>query len=102
MSLDVQALEQFYDSRIGQVTRRLISRRARLAWPDTSGQRLLGLGYAAPYLRPFVTEAERCIAAIPDGASASPWGANGLCLTAAVNDLALPFPDAFFDGVLVV
>src|SRR5579872_2916634 len=102
MSLDVRALEQFYDSRIGQVTRRLISRRVRLAWPNVSGQRLLGLGYGGPYLRPFVGEAERCIAAIPDGAGATPWGANGSSLTVAVNDLALPFPDAFFDGVLVV
>ena len=92
MSLDVPALERFYDSRMGQVTRRLIYRRIRLAWPDVSGQRVLGLGYACHYMRPLVTEAERCIAAIPEGYGAEPWGANGLSLTALVHDLALPFP----------
>ena len=102
MSLDVPALERFYDSRMGQVTRRLIYRRIRLAWPDVSGQRVLGLGYACPYMRPLVIEAERCIAAIPEGYGAAPWGGNGLCTTTLVHDLALPFPDAFFDAVLLV
>jgi SAM-dependent methyltransferase len=102
MSLDVQALERFYDSRIGQVTRRLIFRRIRGAWPNVSGQRVLGLGYACPYMRPLVAEAERCIAAIPEGFGATAWGTGRLCSTAIVEDLALPFPDAFFDAALVV
>ena len=101
MSLDVQALERFYDSRVGQVSRRLIFRRIRGAWPNVAGQRVLGLGYACPYLRPLVTEAERCIAAIPEGFGAAPWGTGGLCSTAIVDELALPFPDAFFDAVLL-
>ncbi len=102
MSFDVQALERFYDSRTGQVTRRLIFRRIRGAWQNVSGQRVLGLGYACPYLRPLVAEAERCVAAIPEGFGATPWGASGLCSTTIVDDLALPFPDAFFDAVVVV
>lgn len=102
MSLDVQALERFYDSRMGQVTRRLISRRIRLAWPNVAGLRILGLGFASPYLRSMMADAERCVAALPDGLGATPWGANGLCSTAIINDLALPFPDSFFDSVLVV
>jgi SAM-dependent methyltransferase len=102
MALDVQALERFYDSRIGQVTRRLIYRRIRAAWPGVSGQRVLGLGYACPYMRPFFGEAERTIAAIPEGFGAAPWGGSGLCSTTLVDELALPFPDAFFDVALVV
>jgi len=102
MALDIQALERFYDSRIGQVTRRLIFRRIRGAWPNMAGQRVLGLGYACPYLRPLVGEAERTIAAIPEGFGAEPWGSSGLCSTGIVDDLALPFPDAFFDAALVV
>ena len=102
MALDIQALERFYDSRIGQVTRRLIFRRIRGAWPNMAGQRVLGLGYACPYLRPLVGEAERTIAAIPEGFGAEPWGSSGLCSTSIVDDLALPFPDAFFDAALIV
>ena len=47
MPLDSPELEAFYESRMGQVARRLISRRLREQWPDLSGQRLLGFGYAS-------------------------------------------------------
>ena len=47
-------------------------------------------------------EAERTIAAIPEGFGAEPWGSSGLCSTSIVDDLALPFPDAFFDAALIV
>ena len=59
MALDVDALEQFYEERIGQVARRLLFSQIREAWPNLAGQRVLGFGYAAPYLRPLVGEAER-------------------------------------------
>ena len=62
MALDVHALEQFYEERIGQVARRLIFSQIREGWPNLAGLRVLGFGYAAPYLRPLVGEAERTIA----------------------------------------
>lgn len=102
MALDVNALEQFYDGRMGQVARRLIFRRLRAIWPDLSGQRLLGFGYAAPYLRPLVEETERTIAAVPEALGAVPWGAGGRNLTTLVDPLALPFRESFFDCALVV
>jgi SAM-dependent methyltransferase len=102
MALDLQMLEQFYDGRIGQVARRLIHRRIRDCWTNVSGQRLLGFGYAAPYLRPLVGEAERTIAAMPAALGARPWGTGGRNLCALVDELALPFPDAYFDCALVV
>src|SRR5947209_17998407 len=58
-------LQSFYEEPIGQVTRRTIFRRVRLAWPDVRGMRLLGYGYALPYLRPFIGEAERVAAYVP-------------------------------------
>lgn len=102
MALDVRALEQFYEGRMGQVARRLILRRIRTQWPDLTGQRVLGFGYAAPYLRPLIGEAERVIAAVPESLGPSSWGAAGRTLTASVDELALPFPDSFFDCLLVV
>jgi SAM-dependent methyltransferase len=102
MALDVRALEEFYDGRMGQVARRLILRRLRAHWQDLSGQRVLGFGYAAPYLRPLVGEAERVIAAVPESFGPSAWGAGGRNLTTLVDELALPFPDSFFDCLLVI
>jgi SAM-dependent methyltransferase len=107
MALDVPTLEEFYDGRIGQVARRLILKRLRAQWPNLTGQRVLGFGYAAPYLRPLVGEAERTIAAIPEALGpealgVAPWGAGGRSLTTLVDELALPFPDSFFDCLLVI
>jgi SAM-dependent methyltransferase len=102
MAYDVHTLEDFYEGRIGQVARRTIFRHIREAWPNVSGQRVLGFGYASPYLRPLVGEAERTIAAIPEALGALPWGSGGRSLTTLVDELALPFPDSFFDCLLVV
>jgi SAM-dependent methyltransferase len=100
MPLDSRALEDFYDSRIGQVARRLIARRLRLLCPDLSGQSLLGFGYALPYVKSF-GETERAVAAQPSEEGPRPC-ANGKGRTALVLEDALPFPDASFDCVLLV
>jgi SAM-dependent methyltransferase len=100
MPLDSAPLQQFYESRIGQVARRLISRRLRQQWPELTGQRLLGLGYATPYLRLF-PKAERALSAVA-AEDAAPWGNAGRCQIALVDEASLPFADASFDCVLVV
>src|SRR5579883_879672 len=101
MLQDVRDLAAFYEAPIGQAARRVILRRLKLLWPDVKGLRVLGCGFAVPYLRPWLTEAERVTALMPaqQGVMAWPPGRN---LTALAYDDALPFPDAFFDRILVV
>lgn len=101
MPVDAQDLESFYDEPIGQVARRLIGRRLRLAWPDLRGQRLLGYGFATPYLRPLLGEAERVVAFVPAEQDLTAWPA-GNALVALGEEDSLPFPDAFFDRVVIV
>ena len=52
MRPDVLDLQAFYGSRQGQLVRRLVGRQIRSLWPDLSGARVLGLGYATPFLGP--------------------------------------------------
>ena len=100
--MDGRTLSQFYETPLGQRSRRLILRALRQAWPDVRGRRLLGYGFAEPYLRALQPEAERCIAALPQSLSgAAPWP-RGASLTTLVEEDALPFPDAFFDLILVI
>src|SRR3954470_13587212 len=101
MQLYVRELAEFYDGQLGVVARRILLRRLRQIWPSVAGQRLLGYGYATPYLRPFLLEAERGVAAMPGFMGGSTWP-GPKCLTALVDETALAFPDAFFDRVLVV
>jgi SAM-dependent methyltransferase len=102
MPVDAQDLSSFYDEAIGQVARRSIGRRLRLAWPDLRGQRLLGYGFATPYLRPLLGEAERVVALIPaEQDDIVAWPPRGPLVALGEED-ALPFPDAFFDRVMMV
>ena len=65
MILDVVDLRDFYASSLGGISRRMIRRQVRALWPNLRGQRVMGFGYATPYLIPFVDEAERVLAVMP-------------------------------------
>ena len=50
MSVDVTDLRAFYASPLGNVARRLVGRAVDRFWGPLTGLRVLGLGYATPYL----------------------------------------------------
>ncbi|MGH6870674.1 MAG: class I SAM-dependent methyltransferase [Rhizomicrobium sp.] len=100
MLFDATGLQSFYDAPLGQATRRLVLRRVRAAWPDLRGQRVLGYGFAVPYLRTMLGEAERVIALMPPQHGAIAWPEQPLA--ALADEDALPFPDAMFDRILMV
>ncbi len=102
MYADVVDLRDFYTGRLGQVARRMIRRRIRLIWPDLTGMRLLGLGYAAPYLRLFRDEAERVIAVMPSSQGVLPWPPEGPNAAALADEAELPLQDFSIDRVLLV
>lgn len=101
MLLDAAELADFYEAPLGLLTRRIIARRLRAMWPSAKGAALLGYGFAVPYLRIFQTEAERVVALMPAQQGVVAWPADR-SLTALGDETALPFPDAFFDRILVV
>jgi SAM-dependent methyltransferase len=101
MLFDSPNLAAFYDSPMGQVTRRLIHRRLKAIWPEVRGCRMLGFGFAVPYLRNFALEAERTIALMPEDFGPFCWPEKR-CLSALAEEDSLPFPDAMFDRVLIV
>ncbi len=101
MQLDARQLAEFYEAPIGQVARRMISRRLRLFWPTLKSARVLGYGFATPYLKPFLGEVERAIALMPAQQGVIAWP-EGKRLSVLGEEGALPFPDAVFDRILVV
>ncbi len=102
MSLDVVDLRNFYAHRLGAVARDFIGRAIRRRWNDTAGQRVLGLGYASPYLGLFREEAERCLAFMPAAQGVVKWPSAHPSLSALVESLDLPLPDAAVDRVLLI
>ncbi len=99
---DVIDLSQFYTSPLGHVTRRLIRRRVRELWPDTTGLRVLGMGYATPFLRPFRDQAERVIAIMPANQGVLPWPPEDRRLVALADETEMPLADSSVDRVLLV
>ena len=102
MWTDIIDLRDFYLSRLGRVTQRMIRRRIRLMWPDVSGYAVLGLGYATPYLHPFMEEAVRVSAVMPRAQGVLHWPPEGARLVTLADETALPFADNSVDRILLV
>ena len=55
MHLDVLDLRAFYyRTRLGRSAQRVLQEALRGLWPDTRGLAVVGFGFAAPMLRPFL------------------------------------------------
>lgn len=100
MPQDVRDLAAFYDAPLGQLARRAILREIQGFWPDLRNYRVLGYGFAIPYLRAF-TGTERSIAAMPASLGVIGWPDENNAALLCEED-ALPFPDVFFDRILIV
>lgn len=100
--LSAYDLKSFYASRAGRLVRRLLLSHIRNIWPDLRGMRLMGLGYATPYLRPLMEGTERAFAVMPahSGVHAWPEGEKGLvCLS---GEYQFPVETESIDRLLLV
>ncbi len=102
MSIDVVDLRAFYSQRLGTVARHFVGRGIRKHWSDTRDLRVLGIGYPGPYLGLFREEAERCLAFMPAAQGVVKWPTVRPTLSALVDEMELPLPDAAVDRVLLV
>lgn len=102
MHPDIAQFRAFYDSRLGTIARRLVRRRLRELWPNVKGMTVLGLGYATPYLAPFVDEAAAVVACMPAEQGAAPWPRSGRNRVALADDTNLPFGDGTVDRVIII
>ncbi len=98
----VYDLKAFYGSRSGRLMRRLLSRHIRAIWPDVKGLRLMGYGYAVPYLRGMMEGTERTFALMPPGSGVHYWpeGENGL--VGLASEMELPIETESVDRILLV
>lgn len=100
--LDILKLRSFYATPLGSRVLVSIASRLNVAVRDLSGERLVGLGYATPYLSRFGERAERCFAFMPARQGASVWPTAEKVATALVFEEDLPLADASIDRILLV
>ena len=102
MPVDAPLSAEFYASPRGEVAGGLVRERLKVIWPSLDGMALLGVGFAAPYVRIWSGNARHCIVASPFQVGAVRWPTVSGNLTCVTCDDALPFADLSFDRVLLV
>jgi SAM-dependent methyltransferase len=102
LAMDVVDLREFYASRLGQATRRIIVHRLRGRLHGLRGSQILGLGYATPYLDMFGDKPVSAMAMMPARQGVTHWPATGGSRSVLVDEACLPLPDASIDFALVV
>jgi SAM-dependent methyltransferase len=102
MHLDVVELRSFYyNTQLGRMVQRMVRARLRDMWPDIHGMNLVGFGFAAPFLRPFMEEATRTLCLMPAQQGVCPWPTEGPNVTALVEETLWPVPTGFADRLIV-
>jgi len=102
MTPDVKRLIGFYKSPLGKLSRALVREEVHRFAGDTRGLRVLGLGFATPYMRFTLDKAERVIAFMPARQGSSAWPREGPSRTVLCDPLEMPLTDAAVDLIIAV
>jgi SAM-dependent methyltransferase len=102
MRADIIDLRSFYATVLGRLTERAIAMALASIWAKLADERLVGLGYAVPWLDRFGADAERVFAFMPASQGAANWPPGGPSSTALVFDEELPLPESSVDRILMV
>src|SRR5689334_18537135 len=102
MTPDVTRLIGFYRSPLGKMSRALLREQiVRMAGPIDK-RRVLGLGFASPYLRFAMEAAERVLCFMPARQGADAWPREGPSHTVMCDLLEMPLTDAAVDLIIAV
>lgn len=102
MYCDIVDLRSFYASVLGRLAERSISMALSSVWAKLANERMVGIGYAVPWLERFGADAERVFAFMPAGQGAVNWPPQGPSATVLVFEEELPLVDASVDRILMI
>ena len=99
---DVIDLNDFYESDLGRATSQMVFGQMSEIWPDIKKLRLVGIGFATPYLAQFRGQAERVIAVMPAAQGVIRWPRQGPAMATLADEHELPLPDESIDRVVLI
>lgn len=102
MTADVTRLIDYYKTPLGRISRTLVREQVMGLSDDLAGKRVLGLGFATPYLRFTLEKAERVLAFMPARQGASAWPREGPSHTVLCDPLEMPLTDAAVDLTIAI
>lgn len=100
--MDIVDLRQFYATPLGRQTSASVTAALSSLWRPLSDERLVGFGFANPYLDRFSGDADRAFSFMPAAQGAMPWPMGPTRAAALVFEENLPLPDASIDRLLMV
>ncbi len=101
-SPDIVTLRQFYATRFGVAARALIAASLGQLWPDAGGDLVLGIGYAMPYLEPYLDQAAPVMACMPAQQGAAHWPPSRDNAVFLSHESELPLPENSVNRVLLL
>ncbi|MHA6324857.1 methyltransferase domain-containing protein [Roseivivax sp. CAU 1753] len=103
MHLDVRDLRNFYyRSALGRAAQKIIRDEVRATWPDTHGHTVAGYGFAAPLLRPFLSDSRRVIALMPAQQGVMHWPAGLPNVSVLAEETRWPIETGHIDRLVVL
>jgi SAM-dependent methyltransferase len=100
--MDIVDLREFYGSRLGLATRRSLAGRLRPRLAGLPAGRVMGLGYAMPYLSDCIAQSETQLAFMMARQGVFRWPEEGAVQSALVDETDLPLLESVVDVALVV
>ena len=103
MHLDVQDLRNFYyRNALGRSAQNALRARVRDLWPEAQGQTVVGYGFAAPLLRPYLADSRRVIALMPGPQGVMPWPADGPNVSVLTEETLWPLETGHVDKLILL
>lgn len=100
--MDIVDLREYYGSRLGLATRRMLAARLRPRLAGLGHAKIMGLGYAMPYLEDACDGAEARIAFMMARQGVFRWPDDGAVQSALVDECDLPLLESVVDVALLV
>ncbi len=100
--MDVADLREFYGSALGRTTAALIAASLQTVTQIKTGQTVLGLGYATPYLRMLVPDGATSLALMPARQGVTHWPREGPVKSVLVDEYDLPLLESIADHVMLI
>lgn len=102
MHADIVEMRAFYHTALGQSANNAIAAALTRLWKPVANERLLGLGYARPWLERFEGDAQVALSFMLASKGAAKWPRQGPSRSALVFDEELPLMDSSIDRILAI
>ncbi len=95
-------LEAFYQSRLGEAAAQRMGARMLDLWGPCEGLRVLGIGFPAPLMSLWQSDAATCVGAVPAEIGEARHASEKGQVLCSVPEHRLPFPEGLFDRVFLL